>query len=111
MPVAISTTPSRAPGRTVLRLQGEFDLTSVDLVTNELGKVEESPEVVVDVRDLTFLDSCGLAVLVHFDARMRSRNRALALLIGEGQVKHLFELTGLLDELTVVSALDELPRP
>ena len=106
----ISTTPSRAPGRTVLRLQGEFDLKSADLVGNELRKAEESPEVVVDLRDVTFLDSSGLAVLVHFDARMRSRNGALAFLVGGGQVRHLFEMTGLVEELTVASGLDELAQ-
>ncbi len=66
--------------------------------------------MVVDLRDVRFLDSSGLGVLVHCDLRLRAANRALVVLIRDGQVKHLFELTGLFDQMTVVYSLNELAR-
>lgn len=56
------------------------------------------------------MDSTGLAVLVHFDLRMQSKHRAFALLVGDGQVRDLVELTGLTDQLTIGGRLDQLPR-
>jgi anti-sigma B factor antagonist len=106
----ITVVPSKAEGRTVLRVQGDLDIESADLLATELRKVEESSEVVVDLRDVTFLDSSGLGVLVHCDLRLRATKRALALLIRDGQVRQLFELTGLFDQMTVVYSLTELAR-
>ncbi len=106
----ITVVPSKAEGRVVLRVQGELDVASGNLLATELRKVEEAPEVVVDLRDVTFLDSSGLAVLVHCDLRLRATGRAFALLIRDGQVRSLFEMTGLLDQMTVVYDLNELPR-
>jgi anti-sigma B factor antagonist len=106
----ITVVPSKAEGRTVLRVQGELDIESADFLATELRKVEDASEVVVDLRDVTFLDSSGLGVLVHCDLRLRATKRALALLIRDGQVRRLFELTGLLDQMTVVHNLNELSR-
>jgi anti-sigma B factor antagonist len=108
MVITIATVPSKAPGRTVLRVQGEVDFASAQVLATELGKVEDSPQVVADLRGVTFMDSTGLAVLVHFDLRMQSKQRAFALLVADGQVRNLLELTGLTDQLVIGGRLDEL---
>jgi anti-sigma B factor antagonist len=104
----MAVVPSKAPGRTVLRVQGEVDLASAELLAAALGKMQESPEVVADLREVTFMDSTGLAVLVHFDLRMQKLNRTFALIVGHGQVRALLELTGLTDQLTIAGRLTEL---
>jgi anti-sigma B factor antagonist len=107
----ITVVPSKAEGRTVLRVQGDLDLASANVLASELRRVEDSAEVVVDLRAVRFLDSSALGVLVHCDLRLRAADRSFAVLIADGQVRHLFELTGLFDQMTVVSSLDELaPR-
>jgi anti-anti-sigma factor len=108
MQATISVVPSKAPGRAVLRVQGELDLASAELLATELRKVEEAHVVVADLRSVTFLDSTALGTLVHFDFRMRGKNGVFALLIGDGQVTRTLELTGLIDQLTIVHSLDEL---
>ena len=61
------------PGAVKFSLRGELDLAHAYTFDEELKRVEaqDPPCVVVDLRDLTFLDSCGLARLLA--ARKRAR--------------------------------------
>ena len=66
--------------------------------------VDGSPLVVIDLRKLEFIDSTGLGVLVKTHQQMRQANRRLVLVDGEGQVRRLLAMTGLSDQLIVVTA-------
>jgi anti-anti-sigma factor len=55
-------------GRAVLRLAGELDLSQVDTAESGLRRsLEQRPSdgVVIDLRELTFIDSTGIAFLVR----------------------------------------------
>jgi anti-sigma B factor antagonist len=49
-----------------LRLRGELDLASADVLETELGDAlgDGGSRVVVDLRELIFIDSTGIAILV-----------------------------------------------
>ena len=84
-----------APEARVL-LEGELDLASVGLVEERLAEVEaRAPErIVIDLEQLTFIDSTGLRTLIQADARAREAGRELVLRPGGESIQRVFALTG-----------------
>jgi anti-sigma B factor antagonist len=85
-------------------LRGELDLSTVGKVDDELQSVEgSSPNVVLlDLSDLTFLDSTGLRCVVRADERAREAGRRLVVVKGPEAVQRVFEITRLEDRLELV---------
>ncbi len=100
---------SHESGAAVLALFGELDVASSAILEDELAHLGPAPAVVLDLRELDFIDSTGLGVLVKTHQRMRERGDRLAVIEGDGQVKRLLELTGLDQQLTIVASAAELP--
>ena len=102
-PLAIRCT--RSPGRmgaAWIHLTGELDLCSAPAAAEQLREAQASSYlVVVDLRDLEFIDCAGLGVLVAADAWARQAKRSLVLIRGGGQVDRLLGWTGMLAELEV----------
>lgn len=92
----------------VLVLKGELDVSSSAALEDELQRVGGASVVVLDLTQLEFIDSTGLGVLVKTHQRMRDEGDTLAVIEGEGQVKRLLELTGLDQQLTLISNAEEL---
>jgi anti-anti-sigma factor len=87
--------------RAEIALSGELDLAGARQLETRLDEAErESPErMVIDLRDLSFIDSTGLRLLLQADARARERGCELVLRRGEPTVQRVFEVTGALDVL------------
>lgn len=87
-----------------LVLVGELDLSSASQVEEILKDLEaEGPALIVlDLRELTFMDSTGLRVMVSADARARDQARRLAIVQGPEPVHRVFRITGLDDHLDIV---------
>jgi anti-anti-sigma factor len=58
-------------------------------------------DVVVDLRQTTFLDSAGLHVLLNAARRLTRRSRRLEVLCGPGPVRHVIELARLGETLNL----------
>lgn len=89
-----------ADGRaTVLRVSGEIDLSSADHFTAALGSaVDRSGSVIVDLRDVAFMDSTGLRALLEARRRLDTDGRTISLhLEDSGPVARLLELAGVAD--------------
>ena len=93
-----------ADGVVQLVLSGEFDLSSAAQIEDVLKELEERrPDVLVlDLRELSFMDSTGLRVMVSADARARDDSRRLAIVQGPEAVHRVFRITGLDDHLEIV---------
>jgi anti-anti-sigma factor len=85
---------------------GELDLATAPEVQRELERAERSDaaEIVLDLGGLTFIDSTGIRMVLHADARSRMDGNRLRLLPGRDRVHHVFELCGLVDRLPFVVA-------
>jgi anti-anti-sigma factor len=102
---------TQTTGRTAtLTLSGELDLLSSPMLEQELERALDSGAelVVVDLRQLAFMDSTGLHVVIAAQQRLHEAGRRFALVRGGVQVQRLFELTGLGQILTIVGSPDEL---
>jgi anti-sigma B factor antagonist len=94
---------------TRVALEGELDLSEADRLEHELLKLERSapPTLLIDLRDLTFIDSTGIRLVLEADARARHDARRLALVRGPDEVHRVF-LIALLDKR--LEFVDEPPE-
>ncbi len=96
-----------ADGAVSLVLEGELDLANAPELDRRLRLAEAAgTRVVVDLRSVAFIDSTGLSALVASRERHRERGAAgPALVVVDGQVRRVLELTGCDDMIEDASAL------
>ena len=92
-----SISSAERDGCTVVTIAGEVDLYASPRVRDELRSLidQSSNDVVVDLRDLSFIDSTGLGVLVGALKRLREKERSLVLEAPNPSIYKIFEITGL----------------
>lgn len=87
-------------------LRGELDLAAAPVAEAALAKAEATAdgagEIVIDLRELTFMDSTGLRLLVTADRRASAGGRALVVVRGPAEVQRVIEVTGLDGRLRLV---------
>jgi anti-anti-sigma factor len=96
----------------VIALDGELDLAGAAALEQELSRLEaDSPDaVVLDLRNVEFMDSSGLRVIVVASQRAQDRGRRLALVPGSEQVMRVFDITRMRERLDFVTAPEEVTR-
>jgi stage II sporulation protein AA (anti-sigma F factor antagonist) len=79
-----------------IRLAGELDLATAQDVQRELERVEQTDaaSIVLDLSDLTFMDSTGVRLLVSAHARSRAGADRLTLRRGGPAVQRVMQLSG-----------------
>jgi anti-sigma B factor antagonist len=90
--------------RTILVPAGELDLVSVPRFEEAFaGVVGRGCPIVIDLGELTLIDSCGLWLITTIHSACRERGLSLRLWAGSEHVQAVFEVTGLSDLLPFVS--------
>lgn len=94
----------------VLTVSGELDLRTSPELEDRLGRAFDGGAelVILDLRQIEFMDSTGLRVLLGAHQRAQETGRRFALVKGADQVERVLTLTGVRDLLTVVDAPEEL---
>ena len=94
----------RKDGAARVRPVGELDLGTIEELDARLSELraEGLRRLVVDLRELTFMDSTGLSLTVRWSLESERDGFDFALVSGPGQVRRLFELTGMERELPFV---------
>jgi anti-sigma B factor antagonist len=94
----------------LISVSGELDLASGPELESELDKVSapETTLVVVDLRELEFMDSTGLSIIVRAHQRLAEGGCELGLVRGSTQVQRLLDLTGVAERVRLVGAPEEL---
>ena len=106
---SFEVTDSGHPGVAVLEVRGEIDVATSPQMRDQLGEmVEHKPELlIVDLTDVSFIDSTGLGVLVEAVTGARADGGDLRLVVTQPHIIKLFELTGLDTVFSVVSSTSE----
>ena len=94
----------------VLRLDGELDLASAPLLEGEMERPEvgAAARVVIDLRDLQFIDSTGLRTIFTAHARSREREQEFAVTRGPEQVQRVLAITRLGEHLHIVDSPEQM---
>ncbi|MGZ4199921.1 MAG: STAS domain-containing protein [Thermoleophilia bacterium] len=78
-----------------VHLTGELDIDTTPQLEQTLRDPDSQARLVVlDMRELAFMDSCGVHAIVNASARARQRGRRLVVLRGPPEVDRVFSLTG-----------------
>jgi anti-sigma B factor antagonist len=97
---------TRIGSHDVIVASGEIDLASAPKVESAIEGFSGQP-VVLDLRRVEFMDSAGLKVLLNQRSRLEESGGSLRLVVGEGAVVRLLELTGVTDAFSITSTIDE----
>ena len=94
----------------VLAVSGELDLASSPALEQELARVERSDSmiVIIDLRELEFMDSTGLSVVVKAHQRAQETGQRFGLVKGRPQVQRLLTLTGVAERMPLADSVEEL---
>ena len=94
-----------------VRVTGELDISTARRLAEMLGQAEgRCPRVVLDLRELTFIDSAGVHVILDANLRASAAGRRLVLVRGPSQVDRVFDLARVSDTLEIVD-LDPIEPP
>jgi anti-sigma B factor antagonist len=103
MLLRIDTTST--PDTTVLTAAGEIDIDTVDLLRTAVAESLQAGTVtrnlVVDLNQVSYIDSAGLGVLVGTYKRVTAAAGAFTVRCCEPRVLRLFSITGLTDLLDI----------
>jgi anti-sigma B factor antagonist len=93
-------------------MAGELDMVTVPILTKELALVEQDGvgAIMLDLRDVSFVDSSGLHALLQAHQRAKSNGHRLILIGASPSTRRLFAMTEtefLLDEQEAVTLLGQ----
>lgn len=94
----------------VIAISGELDLASAPALEEELERsaANGADLVIVDLRELQFIDSTGLGLLIKAHRQAEASGRKFAIVRGQSQVQKLLGVTGIDQRLTLVDSPEEL---
>jgi anti-sigma B factor antagonist len=97
-------TATRARPQAVLALEGELDVVSAaDAYKRMLGlPLRRGGRLVLDLSELTFMDSTGVRMILQADQYARRHGAALVVVRPPEHVMRVLELVGLDDQLDLV---------
>jgi anti-anti-sigma factor len=78
----------------VVEVSGEFDMAACDRF-REASECDDAKLVVIDLRRVSFLDSCGLRELIDVHRLADLHRTRLAILRPRGEADSIFKLTGM----------------
>ena len=91
----------------LVTLSGELDIYTVPSFRQDLDRYDPSEvQLVIDLSDVTLLDSSGLGALVSLLNRARGTNGRLGLVCPHRHLRRVFEITGLRRAFTFGDDLD-----
>jgi anti-anti-sigma factor len=87
----------------IVVVRGEIDLATADAVRADLrAALERSGNVVLDLREVTFMDTQGLAVVIETQQSSAADGTRFAITRAPDHVHRLFDMIGLTPRLTIV---------
>jgi anti-anti-sigma factor len=95
---------SERAGETLrVRLGGELDLAGVGKLDQELAGSENAiATLIIDLREVEFIDSSGLRAVLLADRRAREQGRRCVVVRGPEAVDRVFRITGCDQRLEIV---------
>jgi anti-sigma B factor antagonist len=87
----------------VVAVRGDVDLATADALRAEVrGASERAGTVVLDLREVSFMDTQGLAVVIEAQQAAVEGDGRFVVVRGPERVHRLFDMIGLTPRLTIV---------
>jgi anti-anti-sigma factor len=107
------TTALTSAGDALISLTGELDLSGAGPLEEEFARLVAADgiaRIVLDLRELDFMDSSGLRMVALAERRLRAEGRALVIVRGREVVQRVFAITRMDEHLTFVDDPEEAGR-
>jgi anti-anti-sigma factor len=99
----MTITQNQSDEKLVLALEGRLDTITAPLLQEQLiPGFDKAKYVQLDFRQLAYVSSAGLRVLLVGEKTAKARGGTLTLVNVSAEIKDILEMTGLCDILTVV---------
>ncbi|HEY0517627.1 MAG TPA: STAS domain-containing protein [Solirubrobacteraceae bacterium] len=100
----------RESDRAVVEMEGELDMANAPLLqsTIEGAELASAKTIVLDLQQLTFLDSTGLRVILSARELCWRRGQEFAVTPGSQQVQRLLSVTGVGEHLRTIAEPGEM---
>lgn len=96
----------------IMTVTGEIDIATVAQLRERLfGLADDGQSVIVDLSQVSFVDSTGLGALVGAARRAAAHGGSLQAVGAQRQIRQLFRVTGLDGQVRLVRTLDEALEP
>lgn len=82
-------------GYTVISFSGDLDLNDRDRLVESLRPLAEVKAPLVDLSEVTYLDSTVLGCLIGLNKRVRQRGNRLSIIVSEPRILKIFAMTKL----------------
>ena len=87
----------------IIAVRGDVDLATVDVLRAQLtAALERGQKVVLDLREVSFMDTQGLAAIIEAERTSSASGTRFVVVRAPATVHRLFDMIGLSDRLTVV---------
>ena len=87
-------------------VHGDIDIAGGPTLEEVILSRENSHQVVIDLADVSFIDSSGLRSLLGASRRARARNSSVTLRSVGPEVARLLQITGTTDQFVIESSRD-----
>jgi anti-sigma B factor antagonist len=95
------TTTSTSAGRTTVAFTGTLDISTIDQALKELTEATaQAPELVIDLRQVDFIDSSGLSVIAQTAQQAAETGHTLSV-VPNAQARRLMEMTGIASHVQI----------
>jgi anti-sigma B factor antagonist len=100
-PLAVEHTSDQ--GVELVLVEGELDIATAPRLISVLNRAvqEALRSLVVDLSDVDFMDSTGLALLINAHRRLTRRSKGFAVVCPPGPLFRVFEVTDMVETLRV----------
>jgi anti-anti-sigma factor len=100
--------PGKADAR-IVRFIGDLDATNVDLITEQIFNYfgDGLVKIVADFKQLRYVNSTGLGVLLHFNKSAREKGGCFKIVNLNEDVYEIIEIIGAASLLDIYDELDE----
>ena len=100
-PLAVERTSDE--GVELVLVEGELDIATAPRLISVLNRAVQQAlqSLVVDLSEVDFMDSTGLALLINAHRRLTRRRKGFAVVCPPGPLWRVFEVTAMVDTLHV----------
>ncbi|MBA2337973.1 MAG: STAS domain-containing protein [Acidimicrobiia bacterium] len=105
----ITVEVSRREPWAVVTARGEIDLATVPDVEQGLAEaIDSGGDVILDLSEVGFMDSTGLRAILAAEKRLAADGHRLALVVTDGPVHRLLEVTALESHFPLFDSVDAI---
>jgi anti-anti-sigma factor len=95
---------------TTIKVVGEFDnAAGAELLERFEQVARAASEVVLDLAEVSFIDSAGMRAIIVIEHRVSERSMSLTIAPPAPEVTELLQLTGIADHVVLAPRVDEAP--